>query len=951
MRTWMFKVAYFLIRVVFWLRYRIRYIGLDKIEKELKKSSLEQGEFHSGILFLPNHPAVVIDPLIVAGPLLAPFHIHPLITEYMYYNPVFHPIMKWIGALPVPNFAVGVNPLKIDRLEKTIRKVEQGLNAGESFLLYPAGMTKSGPREIIGGAFAAYDLLVKHPNTPVVLVRTTGLWGSRFSRAHSLGNQVDMGKALKHAFGMLLKSCIFFLPRRSVTVEFELATVSPEHAEKSVFPSIVLPLSQGRMEFNRALEKWYNKPFEEKSGLKAGEPLLLVRESCWSEELPTIDFQEEVKNIEHSIPSDIQTRVIEKIAELAGKQASAIQIQDHLVADVGLDSLNIAELIAFIEVHYDRRGINPQEMSTVVKACQYAAGQLSFDKEQLDPEIDTSLWEKPQEVKRLYIPEAETIVDAFFSTAWSGKSNRGVAGDTKAGIITYKKMRKAVFLLAREIARYEGDTVGVLLPASVMANLLIMAIQLAGKTPVMINWTVGGSHLEAVVEHAQLKTVLTSWSFLDRLENVDLSPIKDQIVVLEEAKATFLWSNYIAALFSSALPWDWIKKYTSLFPMWKKLTADSTAVILFTSGTESMPKGVPLTHSNILSNLRGALHSIELFSSDRILSMLPPFHSFGFAVTGIMPLLAGLRVYYSPNPLDAARLAHSIRYWKMTLLCSAPSFLKNILRQATQDRIFETVRLVVSGAEKAPEDIYTLIMQATPHGSFVEGYGITECSPVLTINTKGKGYGVGLPIPNVRLKIVDPEDYATAKQQGESGMILASGPNIFHGYLQKKLKNPFWIDGPFRWYVTGDIGMLDQKGNLHITGRLKRFVKIGGEMISLGAVEEALEKAFSSCIPDWNLERDERLKKSGHATSKGLQNIATSSFAVIPKGEEEGRPKLFLFSLFPVTQVEVNMALRKGGFSNLVKIDAVHFVDEFPLMGTGKVAYRTLEAKLSGNAQ
>ncbi len=954
-RTCILRLAVFVLRSLLCLRYRVRYVGLKKaldlVSQYQHERVSQEGEAAGatdkdrGVLFFPNHPAVVVDPLIVALPFIVPLKMRPLITEYMYFHPVFHPVMKWIGALPVPNFSAGVNSIKIDRLQRTLDEVRKGLRSGETFLLYPSGTTKQGPREIIGGAFAAHDLLQEYPNTAVVLVRTTGLWGSRFSRAYTQGKQVDMMTALKVGLKCFLKNLFFFSPRRDVSVEFEVV-LPPTSQVKTEKPQLKLPLDKGRLEFNKWLEKWYNEPFEKKYGPRSGEPLLLVRESCWSEEISVPPPFEEEKEETFTVPDEIRKSVIEKIAELAKCSPESIKPEQHLVADLGLDSLNIAELITYIEVHFDQRGINPQEMTSVRKAMLFAAGLLNLQQELVDPPLDTTLWEKPREEKRLFIPEAETIIDAFFTTA-SQYSSQAIAGDARSGIISYSKVKAAVFFLAREIAKFEGENIGILLPSSLTANILVLASQLAGKVPVMINWTVGGNHLESVVKYAQLKVVLTSWAFLDRLENVDLSALKGHLVVLEEAKATFSWSNYIVAKIASLFPWDWIKKYTKIFPGYASVTSQSRAVILFTSGTESMPKGVPLTHANILSNLRAALHSIKLFSSDRVLSMLPPFHSFGFAVTGLMPLLAGLRVYYSPSPLDAPRLAHSLRYWKISLLCSAPSFLKNILRRGVGDEPFTSLRIVVSGAERAPEELYSLVNQSTAHASLVEGYGITECSPVLTINTKGKAHGVGAPLSNVRLKIVDPENYGVERSQvRESGMILASGPNIFSGYLQPELPQPFYVEGPTKWYITGDMGMIDEKGSLHITGRLKRFVKMGGEMISLGAIEDTLEGAFSVFIPRWKEEMQEKMMKGGSLEAKRSQGLEVGGFAVIPLGEEEGRPKLILFTPYPVTVQEVNMALRKKGFSNLVKIDSIQIVPELPIMGTGKIAYRTLQAML-----
>jgi long-chain-fatty-acid--[acyl-carrier-protein] ligase len=445
---------------------------------------------------------------------------------------------------------------------------------------------------------------------------------------------------------------------------------------------------------------------------------------------------------------------------------------------------------------------------------------------------------------------------------------------------------------------------------------------MANKVPVMLNWTVGGKHLEAVVSLSQLKAVLTSWSFLDRLDNVDLRPIQEILVVLEEMKATFSWIQMLTCPLKALLPGRILRKCL-LGGAARSLQGDDEAVILFTSGTENMPKGVPLTHRNLLSNMKATLQLIDLYSTDRLLGALPPFHSFGFALTGLLPILAGIRVLYTPNPTDSGLQARMIRRWGITIVCSAPSFLLNILRQGRKD-VFDHVRLVVAGAEKPTNELYELAPAAAPNSTIWIGYGITECSPVLSVNTIGdSAHGAGKAIPGVRLRVVDVDDYSRTLSAHQSGMILASGPNVFGGYLQKDVQSPFYEREDVRWYVTGDLGFLSEDGYLTITGRLKRFVKIGGEMVSLGAIEAALGSIQL------------------FAEGEGPQ------FAVCSKGESEGRPRLVLFATknLPVTQI--NSILRQQGFSNLIRIDHVVTVETIPLSGTGKVAYRQLESTIA----
>ena len=897
MKRFFLRIALWILRVVFWLRYRLHYRGLDAVKAAMRTNT-------NGTLFLPNHPAIVIDPVVVGFPIIVPYHVRPLVTEYMFFDPLFHWIMRWVQALPVPNFSTGVNPLKLSRLDKTLKTVEEGLGRGEAFLIYPAGMTKQGPKEIIGGAFAVHQLISKYPQTRIVLVRITGLWGSRFSRAYTKGDQVNVVDVIKRSFFDVVRAFIFFLPRRHVTIEFEMAPADfPRDASKSVL--------------NRYLEQWYNKPFEDIEG--KGEPVAIVPYSHWRAEVPRIEKRGEVSLAGVVIPEEMKQEITAKIAELSHVPPEAVTPSKHLVADLSLGSLNIAELITFLETSYDVKQVDPESLSTVASVMIAATGQLEVAAPE-EPEWNTDEWNVPRKPERVFLGEGQNILDVFFDVSGRYLFDT-IASDTNTGPATYHGIRSRVLLLAHEIAKLQGDRIGILLPSSLAAQILVLACQMAGKTPVMVNWTVGGRHLESVLELSKIKAVLTSWAFLDRLENVDLSPIQNYLVVLEELKATFSWWKMATSPIKALLPGRWIKRL-HLGGAWSSLSPDSEAVILFTSGTENMPKGVPLTHKNILSNLRSTLMTVDMYTSDRFLSALPPFHSFGFSLLGLLPLLAGVRVHYSPNPADSGLQTRALRKWGITVLASAPSFLVNILRQGKKEP-FEQLRLVVTGAEIPPAEVFDLATIAAPNASVWEGYGITECSPIIAVNASGeRSQGVGKAIPGVRLRIVNLDDYAKILPLHQSGMILASGPNVFRGYLQTDVKSPFFVDEGVNWYVTGDIGFLNEQGNLTITGRQKRFVKIGGEMISLGAIECAL------------------------TTDQPAPEGEGPQLALCAKGESEGRPRLILFTTKNSSPTEINSLLRQKGFSNLVRIDRVITLETIPLSGTGKVAYRQLETTI-----
>jgi len=324
--------------------------------------------------------------------------------------------------------------------------------------------------------------------------------------------------------------------------------------------------------------------------------------------------------------------------------------------------------------------------------------------------------------------------------------------------------------------------------------------------------------------------------------------------------------------------------------------------------------------------MRASLDVFDLHGDDVLYGMLPPFHSFGFTVTGLMPLLTGARVAYTPDPTDSQRLARGIKKWGITVIASAPTFLKGILSALNPENAM-TLRHIVSGAEKAPPELERQINRLGLQIKMSEGYGITECSPVVTMNVHGTDTkGVGKPIPGVSLCIVNPEKHEVLAT-GQEGMVLAYGPSIFAGYLNSNgVAAPFlWIHNQ-QWYQTGDLGYLDEEGNLYLSGRLKRFVKVGAEMISLGGIEEALLQVA--------LEYEWPLAEGGPSLAVCATEVA---------GE---KPKVYLFTSFDLTVDEANKALRKAGFSNLVKITETRKMGSIPVMGTGKINYRKLEEEL-----
>lgn len=883
-------------------RYRVTIKGLDKLNSQTLNKP-------GGVLFLPNHPTVFVDPTLVTLAIWKKYPIRPLIVEYMYYLPVVNWFMRRINALPIPNFVTSSNSLKKKKADRVVETVIEDLKKGENFLIYPAGRVKYQAREQISGS-AIHRVVQATPEANIVLVRIIGLWGSSFSKALT-GHSPPMFKQIFHGIKAAFKNLLFFTPRRQVTIEF--VPVGPD-----------FPFQASRLEFNRYLEKWYNRPdgLTNTSEEEPGESLYLVSYSMWKQELPAIAApnQSQTSRIQLSeIPQDIQEKVKQKLSEMTQLAPSQIHSDMHLATDLGLDSLDNAELVTFLDDQYDVAGVPVNELTTVETVMAIAAKQITCAEVVEEEQSDLSTWFRPRPDFQLVIPDGNTIPEVFLRRCDSMK-NAIACGDDRAGVLTYAQAKMRVLLLAEYIRHLPGEYIGVMLPSSAAAYLTVLACQLAGKIPLMVNWTVGPKHLESVVALSQVQVVLSSWAFLDRLENVNLNGIEDLIVTLEDVRMRFTLKDKVQAYLRSK------KKTESLLSIFNMQDAisRSIAVLLFTSGTESLPKGVPLTHENILSNQRAVIQDLPLIKEDILLGILPPFHAFGFTISGILPLLLGIRVAYYPDPTNGAGVAKSVEKWGATVVGGAPTFLKGMFKNAKGGQL-DSLKICFTGAEKSPPELFKMVREL-PHCQLIEGYGITECAPVLTVNKDGDANrGVGEPLPGVDIQIIDLETHQFLPK-GQQGLIIARGPNIFAGYLNKGIHSPFVFVNGQKWYSTGDLGYLDPNGDLILSGRLKRFIKIGAEMVSLAAIEDALQHQLA------NMKNEEE---------------EGPSLAICAKEEVGEKAKVFLFTKFPITIDEVNKSLKEAGFSNLVRISAVRQLSEIPIMGSGKINYRALETQLS----
>ena len=467
-----------------------------------------------------------------------------------------------------------------------------------------------------------------------------------------------------------------------------------------------------------------------------------------------------------------------------------------------------------------------------------------------------------------YPSTLDPIHVAWLKNAKKSKTAFAVA-DIEGIEISHKKFLTGVLLFSQKIKVYSPEqNVGLLLPSSGGGAIASIAILSLGKTLVNLNFTAGKKALSSAAKQAEVKHIYTSRKFLDKMleRGIDFETYfpDSKLLMLEDIREEISTLSRIGTLLKAILlPTSMIQK--SYF---KDVSMNDTAAILFSSGSEGSPKGVELSHSNIAANAKQAAIELGAVESDVIMSTLPTFHAFGFAITTLMPLSEGIPIVCHADPKDVTTIASGIKKYSGTILVGTPTFLRmyTVSKKVTSESM-QSLRLVVAGAEKLRSEVRDGF-EAKFKMPVYEGYGTTETSPGASVNLpdiespyklRNRPGTVGKAFSGTEFKIVDP-DSIEPLPTGEDGLILIGGPQIMKGYLKMPEKTAEvieLIDG-YRWYRTGDKGHLDEDGFLTIVDRYSRFAKIGGEMISLTTVEEEILDACNekdleiaaTCLPD-----------------------------------------------------------------------------------------------------
>ena len=556
---------------------------------------------------------------------------------------------------------------------------------------------------------------------------------------------------------------------------------------------------------------------------------------------------------------------------------------------------------------------------TVSFGAPLPANATAFTVRQAVQELQASAWSHRRD-------RMETLPRLFVRTA-RRHPHRFAMADAQTKDVTFgNALVRTVFLARRLKEIWSGQKmVGLLLPPSVPGALVNYAALLCGKVPVNLNYTLSAEALASCAKQCDIQTVLTSRAFLEKVKLT----VPGEVIYLEDVVVTpGALEKLTAFLMAKLLPVALLQRALASTPHSALRTPhslDDLATVIFSSGSTGEPKGVMLSHFNVVSNVEQLEQVFGLGKSDRLLGVLPFFHSFGFTGTLAMPAAVGVGVAFHANPLDTKTIGPLVRQHAVTFLLATPTFLQLYLRGCAPGDL-GSVRLVMTGAEKLPERLAAAFEEKFGIRP-LEAYGCTECAPAVTVNThdfRAAGFRqvgakrgtIGHPLPGVSVRIVDVNQphSETSLPLGEPGLLLVRGPNVMVGYLGRPEKTTDVLrDG---WYMTGDVALVDEDGFVQITDRLSRFSKIGGEMVPHIKIEERLHE---------------------------VAGVTEQTFVVTGVPDEKKGERLVV--LHKLAEKDLPACLEKFAacdLPNLWKPKAESFfcVEQFPLLGTGKLDLR-----------
>ncbi len=862
----------FVVKILLCFRYKVESNGLQGV--------LENHD-PKGLLILPNHPSYS-DPVIIFSQIWSQLRPRPLSWEGNWNNPLMIPFLNLANAIPIPDLTRPSVDAR-ERMKVALLQITEGLQSGQNQILWPSGKLQRDGTDRLGGNSGVEAITRSVPETKVLLVRTEGLWGSRFSYGFT-GKAPSFTSQSFFVMGWLIGSLLFFMPKRKVKIHFRLLT--PQDYQ-----------TLDRNGLNRLIEEFYGNSKPPEPNLIPYHPFLpslsgIGDWECQNEEYDTKVFQ---KVIVDEVNQTLEEKLLRKLNpdETIPKQK---------LGELGIDSLDLAEVTLQVE---QRFGFHAEEVPQTLGAL-WALAHGSGPK----PKIKAAPpgWSKDTGIGRIATMQGNHLADALVHSCLKHKTRPAIADDV-SGMISFQRFLIGAWALSNEIRKLPETRIGVMLPASVGNDVVLFACFLAGKVPVLLNWTTGPAITAQCAQKTGVIRFLTSKRFMDRI-GIEIPGLEP--VYLEEMRGKIkkLWLFYL--LFRAKCTPNW---FLDNLP---QTDPNQAAIILFTSGSEKAPKAVPLTHNNLLSNQRAGQTHLQFLESEIFLGFLPAFHSFGLVITFLFPLSLGIRVVHHPDPTDSAALAKKIRNYRVSVLLGTPTFLGMILDRSSEGDL-TTLRFAICGAEKLQSTLSEQFRKNVPKMEILEGYGITECGPVVSANPPGSAIpgSLGILLPGTQAMIVDIDSLEPV-DPGQRGMLLVASPSVFSGYEGKE-EDPFIERQGKKWYRTGDLCRQDANGYLYFEGRLKRFIKIGGEMVSLPALEDSFVRRFPK--PD------------------------EGPSAAVEGTDENGKRWVVLFSTRQIMLHEANKILMEDGFRGVYRLDQVVFMEKLPVLGTGKTDYKTLRAQ------
>jgi len=476
--------------------------------------------------------------------------------------------------------------------------------------------------------------------------------------------------------------------------------------------------------------------------------------------------------------------------------------------------------------------------------------------------------------------------------------------------LTYEEIVRAALALghALKTGTKRGEAVGVLLPTGIGSVIAVLALSAYGRVPAMLNFTAGEQSLRTALTMARIKRIVTAHRFIElgKFEGLEAwlkTAVK--LVYLEEVREKLSLFDKATAALGSFLP-RWVAT---------RVSPDAPAVILFTSGTEGEPKGVVLSHANILANVEQVRAHIAFYPDDVVFNPLPTFHSFGLTVGALMPLYLGVKAVLHPTPRQPHEIVRRIKEHRATILLATDTFVSQYARVAEAEEL-SSLRLAVCGAERLRDETRQLFKRKYTV-ELLEGYGVTEAGPVVATNQSGMNRAgtVGHLLPSIDRRIEPVEGIR------EGGRLYVRGPNIMLGYIETDKPGDI-VPPPNGWHDTGDVVSVDEEGYLSIRGRLKRFAKVGGESVSLSVVENCA----SALWPDHE-----------HAAIAVPDGRKGESIVLVTTNPDASRGDLLAW-------------VQNHGVPELAVPRRVIRVNDIPALGSGKIDYRGVAAIVAKEA-